>query len=283
MNIGAHVSAAGGVDQSPQRANEIGCECFQIFSRSPRGGAAPELTKEIIENFKAEMKKYQLTNFFIHTPYFINFASSKERVQFGSREVVRQELERGSKLGAKYVMTHLGASKDVGHDVAIKMTIEGLKKLLQGYKGSTELLIEMSAGTGSIIGSDFDDIAEIFKKVKHSKLTGICFDTAHMFESGYDFRTKTALNNTLKEFDKKIGIDKLKLLHVNDSKTKLGSKIDRHANIGEGELGIGAFEAIIADKRFKDIDFILETPGEENKVKDVIILKKIRDKKYATK
>src|SRR5665647_616728 len=152
MNIGCHVSIAGGIFNAPQRAADLGAECFQIFTRSPQGGKAPELTPEVLEKFSTEIKKNKLENFVIHTPYYINFASANNRIRYGSVSVVRDELERASLLGAKYVMTHLGSAGELTEEEATVKTAEMLAKTLDGYTGSTELLIENSAGAGKIIG-----------------------------------------------------------------------------------------------------------------------------------
>ena len=279
MKFGAHVSIAGGIDQAPSRAHSLGCECFQIFSRSPRGGNPPELTQELIANFKAECKKYKLTDHYIHTPYYINFGSSKKRIYNGSVSVVRQELERGSQLGAKYVMTHLGSAKDLGLNKTLKQTIKGINTTLKDYKGKTKLLVENSAGSGKIIGSSFDDIATILKNIPRN--VGVCLDTAHAFASNYDLRDKKSLNRTLRDFDQTIGLSKLKLLHGNDSKVDLNARVDRHENIGKGKIGRASFAAITKNSKLRGINMIVETPMGDSKtdarIKDIKLLKKLRD------
>lgn len=291
MLIGCHISIAGGIQNAPQRAADLGCECFQMFTRSPQGGKAPELTEEIINDFKLKAKNYQLKTVVVHTPYYINFASANNRVRYGSVSVVRDELERASLIGAKYVMTHLGSaatektssissSPYEGEDVAKRQervsatekTIEMLKKCLDGYNGTTELLIENSAGAGKIIGATFSQIAEIIKGVNHTKLVGICLDTQHSFASGYDWRDS---ENTLEKIDNEIGLEKIKLIHANDSLTELASHKDRHAHIGQGQIGLAAFQKIVTFAKEKNIDMILET--EHDKVKeDIKLLKKLR-------
>jgi deoxyribonuclease-4 len=186
MNIGAHVSIAGGIDQAPLYAKEAGCECFQFFSRSPRGGKAPDLTDGLVKSFKDNCKKNGLVNSYIHTPYYINLASKNNRIRFGSINVIREELERASVLGVKYVMTHLGSANDLSRDQAVKQVIEGIKKILSGYKGSSLFLIENSAGSGNIIGDSFDEIATIIREVPSKDKLAVCFDTCHAFASGYD-------------------------------------------------------------------------------------------------
>ena len=269
MNIGCHISIAGGIFEAPKRAHDLGCECMQIFSRSPQGGKAPEFTKEIISEFKLKVKSYNLKAIYIHTPYYINFASVDNRIRYGSVNVVRQELERGNLLGARFVMTHLGTAKDLGQKEAIEKTIEMLQKTLEGYNGKTKLLLENSAGAGEIIGDDLAELLEIIKKTNSDAIAGICLDTQHSFASGYDWRD---FKKTLKKIDQEIGLENIKLFHANDSLTECNSKKDRHAHIGEGLIGQDAFKNIFAFAKKNKIDMILET--EHDKVLDDINLLK---------
>ncbi|MGB0757547.1 MAG: deoxyribonuclease IV [Patescibacteria group bacterium] len=286
MNIGAHVSIAGGVFHAPENADRIGCECFQIFTRSPRGGRAPELTDEIVSKFKSEKKKYKLKNVYVHAPYFINFASGKKRVVKGSVEVLREELERASLLGVTALMTHLGSAKDVGEEKAVEMTIVGIQEVLKGYTGKTQLLLENAAGQGSVVGDTFEELAAIIEGVEKNKqyknMLGVCVDTCHAFASGYDIRDKKTLKATLDEFDDVVGLDRLVVLHCNDSKNDFNTKKDRHDNIGKGFIGKKAFQAIMKSSRLKKVDCILETPwvdGEKSIITDIKYMKKLRDTK----
>lgn len=272
MNVGCHISIAGGIQNAPQRAADLGCEAMQIFTRSPQGGKAPELTPEIISDFKLQVSRFKIQAVVVHTPYYINFASSNNRIRYGSINVIRDELERASLLGAKYVMTHLGSSGELSEDEANEKTIEALKKSLDGYVGSCELLIENAAGSGKIMGSNFSQIAEIIKKVGHPKLKGICLDTQHSFASGYNWHD---FEKTLKKIDKEIGLEKIKLIHANDSKTELGSKKDRHEHIGKGLIGEKAFENIVQFAKKKKVDMILETEHDFVK-EDIELLKKLQ-------
>jgi len=274
MNIGCHVSIAQGVFNAPQRAADLGAECFQMFTRSPQGGKAPELTTEVLEKFSIEMQKNNLQNFVVHTPYYINFASANNRIRYGSVSVVRDELERASLLGAKYVMTHLGSAGDLSENEATAKTSEMLTKTLEGYAGTTELLIENSAGAGKIIGATFSQISEIIKTVNHPKLNGICIDTQHSFASGYDWRD---FEKTLEQINSEISLDKIKLIHANDSLTECGSKKDRHAHIDEGLIGATAFQKITNFAEKQNIDMILETEHEKVTA-DIEILKSFRAK-----
>jgi deoxyribonuclease-4 len=272
MFIGCHVSIAGGSFNAPLRASELGAEAMQIFTRSPQGGKAPELTPEVISKFEEQCKENKIEMTVVHTPYYINFASANPRISHGSISVIRDELERASLLGAKYVMTHLGSAGELPEQEATDKTIEALKKSLDGYEGSAELLIENAAGSGKIMGSTFSQIAEILKAVDHKKLTGICIDTQHSFASGYDWRD---FENTIEKIDGELGLEKIKLIHCNDSKTEFASRKDRHEHIGKGLIGEEAFRNIVAFAKEKDITMILET--EYDFVKDDIeLLKKLR-------
>jgi len=272
MNIGCHVSIAGGIENAPERAHDLGCEVMQIFTRSPQGGKAPELTPEICEQFKILNLKFKIKEVYIHTPYYINFASANNRIRYGSVSVIRDELERGNLIGAKFVMTHIGTAKDLGQKEAIQKTIEMLKKTLEGYSGETKLLLENSAGTGEIIGDDLSELAGIIKKVDHSTLVGICLDTQHSFASGYDWRN---FEKTIKKIDKEIGIENIKLIHANDSQADFDSKKDRHEHIGKGKIGLDTFKNIVAFAQKNDIDMILETEHDFVE-EDIKTLKELR-------
>lgn len=288
--VGCHVSIAGGVFNAPKNARDLGCETFQIFTRSPQGGHAPELDGLAIEKFKIEMRKYHFEDFVVHCPYYINFGSSNPRVYHGSISVVRQELERSSLLGAKFTMTHLGSFKDLGKEDGMKQVKEGLKKVLENYDGSSSFLIEIAAGAGEIIGDTFEELAEIMEPIKKYKgFGGICFDTQHAFASGYDLTTELAVSSTFKIFDKVIGLKWLKMSHINDSKEALGSHKDRHEHIGDGQIGLNGFSAFLGflQKNIKSkifnlksgeaLPLILETKADKVKT-DIKNLKTIRNK-----
>lgn len=278
--IGAHISAAGELSQAPLRAALAGCECFQFFSRPPQGGPAKPITNQLATDFKANCHQHDLESY-IHTPYYINLASAKNNIYYGSIKVIREELERGSLLGVKYIMTHLGSSKELGEKAGLKQTIKGIGEILKGYKGTTELLLEISAGAGAIIGDTFEELASIINSAGLKKYKiGVCFDTAHAFASGYDLRDTKTVTATFKQFDKIIGKDKLKLIHANDSLAEFNSKKDRHAHIGEGQIGLAGFKAIVAYTQKQKINLILETPHDGHTdpalLKDIKILKSLR-------
>jgi len=310
MNFGAHISIAGGIDNAPKRAREIGCECFQIFSKSPHGGKSLEITEKMADNFKKQCEIYNLKNYYIHTPYYINLASANNRIYYGSISAIKEELNKADLIGTIAVVTHLGSAKDLGKKEAEKKLIEGLKKIFQqspapkskrliipplkracperlaergagGISGEkifkAHLLLEITAGAGEIMGDTFEEMAyfikETEKEIKDNKL-GVCFDTAHAFASGYDLRNEKAVKETFDKFDKVIGIERLKLIHCNDSLAELNSHKDRHDNIGSGKIGLEGFKAILSDKRLENLDFIIETPNGKEK-EDLEILRKI--------
>jgi len=263
MKFGPHVSIAGGLPNGPLNAQEVGAETFQIFSRSPRGGKAPEITKELLADFKKNLKDANIESFYIHAPYYINLASATPRIADSSIQILKDELKRGSTLGANGMMFHIGSAKDFGKEKSTKIVIKAINEILKDYKGTTKFLIENSAGAGEIIGATFEEIGEIIKKVKNKKHIGVCLDTCHMFASGYDFRDAKSLNKTVKDFDKHIGLEYLQVIHLNDSLKEYNSKRDRHADIGFGLIGKKAFELLVNHPKLNHLDAVLETPQKE--------------------
>ena len=268
------------------------------------------MAAEAISKFKNNCQKYNLKNYYIHTPYYINFASASSRIYYGSIAAVREELARADLLGAKAVVTHLGSAKELGEKEAGEKLVTGLKKiflnnysknppcpplikgeklnppLAKGVRGISEehpfkakLLLEITAGAGNIMGDNFEEIAYFIKEaekgISKNKL-GVCFDTAHAFESGYDLRTQKAVQKTFNGFDKIIGLERLKLIHANDSKTDLNSHIDRHENLGYGKIGLECFKTIVSDPRLSHLDLILETPPAKER-NDLEVLKEMRE------
>ena len=278
MLIGHHVSAAGGVHNAPKNAHDLKCEVYQFFTRSPQGGAAPKLTPEIVAAFKAENDKYSIPRTYVHTPYFINFASINPRLRKGSIEIVRGELERSSLLGVTAVMTHLGSAKETTPVKATKMVADAIKEILKGYTGTALFLLENSAGSGAVVGDTLEELATFIRAVPAAqrKKVGICLDTCHAFASGYDLRTKSTVDAFLRKFDKLIGLSHLKLIHANDSTTDFGAHRDRHEHIGEGKIGIAGFKAVCRHPKLKNIDMILETHHDGKHIKDIAVLKKLR-------
>jgi deoxyribonuclease IV len=276
--IGAHVSIAGGVQNAPIRAQEEGCETFQCFTRSPQGGPAPILTNQIVATFKENMASAGIDRWYIHAPYYINLASLDNRIRHSSIRVIREELERGTTLGARYVMFHPGSYKDQTLQMATETVQKGLEGILDSYQGSCQLLIEISAGAGNVLGDTFEEIAGMIERcADHPGFGGICFDTCHAFASGYDYRTPEGAREMLNSFQKNIGLQWLKLSHVQDSKTDVGGKRDRHEHIGRGYVGTDGLETLLKTPEFSEIDWILETESGGRSA-DIAILKEIRSK-----
>jgi deoxyribonuclease-4 len=281
MRFGAHVSAAGGLWKAGKAGKELGCEVIQIFSRSPQTFAAKPITDEDAEKFKVSMKENDIHDVYIHAPYIINLASAKNTTRFGSVKILREELERGTQLGAKAIMFHPGSAKEVGREEGISMVVKGLDRIMDGYEGTCQLLIEISAGAGEVMGDQFEEIAEFLNKAERGKEIGVCFDTQHAFASGYDLRTKEAVDATFKAFDDTVGLKKLVASHCNDSKVEFEAHKDRHQHLGHGFIGVDAFKYIVEHPKLQHIDLILETPftGEEEKgsrEEDIALLKKYR-------
>lgn len=277
------------MDKAPQRAFELGCECFQIFSRSPHGGKSRKVDEKIVATFKRNLKDYPSGDVFIHSPYYINFASGNNRIRHSSTAAVRDEMRVADLLGVKGVVTHLGSAKDLGIEAAKEKLTRGICRIFEIIPSSedskveyrkyeTQLLVEITAGAGNIMGDTFEEIAEIIEMAEKEigkNVLGVCFDTAHAFASGYDLRDRKAVKKTFRDFDKVIGIERIKLVHLNDSMADFNSHTDRHANIGEGKIGMDGIGAILAELESLNLNFILETPLSQTG-KDLEILKKLR-------
>ncbi|MXZ12795.1 MAG: deoxyribonuclease IV [Candidatus Dadabacteria bacterium] len=275
MKFGAHVSIAGGIENAPLRARQLGCECFQMFTRSPRGGKPPELEDRLLEDFFLNCSEAAISDYYVHTPYFINLASGKKNLREKSVALVREELERSSALGVKYMMTHIGSAKGLQREAAVDNVVDSLLRIVGNYGGTTRLLLENTAGQGDTIGASFGEISLILRSVAYDGL-GVCIDTAHMFASGYDIRTREGIEELVESIGAAFAPGTVKLVHANDSKAEFNSSKDRHEHIGEGKIGIDCFSAMIGNPFFEDLDMIVEMPPPEVS-KDVRVLKKLRD------
>lgn len=275
------MSAAGGLWKAGPAGKLLGCEVIQIFSRSPQMFAAKAISEEDAKLFRESMKENGIKDVYIHAPYIVNLASAKNTTRFGSVKILREELERGTQLGAKAIMFHPGSAKEVGKEAGVEAVIKGLDRIMDGYEGSCQLLIEISAGAGAVMGDEFEEIAAFIEGAKRGKEIGVCFDTQHAFASGYDLRTKEAVDQTFKDFDRIIGLKKLVASHCNDSKIEFDGHKDRHQHLGYGFIGKDAFKYIVEHPKLQHIDLILETPfdGEEeagSREEDMKLLKSLR-------
>ena len=278
MRFGAHVSAAGGLENAPKNGAELGCEVIQIFSRPPQSWAVKPITDADARAYRASVKANKIEATYIHAPYLINLASSTPRTRHGSVTMLRQELDRGTQIGAKAMMFHPGSAKDVGEEKGVAMVVEGLNRIMDGYDGTCQLLIEISAGAGAVMGDTFEEIAAFLKGAERGKEIGVCFDTQHAFASGYDLRTKKDVDEVFKKFDKLIGLKHLIASHCNDSLVEFNAHKDRHEHLGKGHIGLDGFKAIVAHPKLKHLDLILETPWDEGLADDMKYLKKFRGK-----
>lgn len=281
--LGAHVSIAGGVEKAAERAHKQGCEVMQIFVQSPQAFKTTQTTQEEMRKFFVSLKKYDIKRVYVHAPYLINLASSSNKIRYGSIGLIRKNLERASMLGCSDLMTHVGSYGKGNKKKGLDAVIQSLIKILKGYTGSSQLLLELSAGSGGIIGSRLEEMKTILKAIHHYPI-GICLDTAHIFASGYSLDGTLNINETLKTFEKTIGLSKLKVIHLNDSLVPFGSKQDRHADIGDGKIGLENFKLLINHPKLLKIDMILETPGNDNRrVRDIRLLKTFRQSTVAKK
>ena len=263
--LGAHVSISGGVYKAPERGKKLGCESIQIFSKNQMQWKAKPLTPEDSQKFKEELRKTRIKEVVVHDSYLINLGSPDgEKLQM-SRDAFLDEMIRTEILGVKYLVFHPGSHMGKGEEIGLKLIAESLNILIDKAKEASNvmLLLETTAGQGSNLGYKFEHLKFIMDQVEKKERLGVCFDTAHAFEAGYDISTEEGYERTFKEFDNIIGLEKLKVFHLNDSKTPLGSHIDRHEHIGEGMIGLKAFELLVNDERFKNHPMILETPGGE--------------------
>lgn len=280
QRIGAHVSAANGVSNAPLNAQAEGCETFQFFTSSPQTFKVKEVTDEEVEKFKENCAAVGIdpAHTYVHASYLINLASPKNTTRHGSISLIRKGLETCSRLGVRAMMFHTGSSTGYEDKAeALSVASKSIEKILDGYTGSTMLLVENAAGSGNTLGANFTEVGQILDGVakKYQKHLGVCIDTQHAFASGYDWTDKKATAAALKEFDTVIGLDRLIVVQVNDSKVECGANKDRHEHIADGHIGAAGMKNIFAHPAMKEMDFCLETPFEGREA-DIITLKKIR-------
>jgi deoxyribonuclease-4 len=275
MRIGLHVSIAGKIYESLDRAKALDCDCMQIFSRNPRGWQSTEFAPSDTAQFRKMKEDLKICPVVVHIPYLINLATPEEELYRKSISAYIDDLKRTDELGAEYFVTHLGSHVGSGEDGGIGRFAKALNEVIDEAEPKTMILLENTAGSGSMIGYRFEHIKRILDSLDNSENIGVCLDTAHTFESGYDIRTKTGLDSTLKEFNKLIGLERIKVVHFNDSLSSLGSHVDRHQHIGKGNIGLGGLKRIINHPKLKDAAFIMETPKDTDK-DDVVNMRAAR-------
>ncbi|HMQ55218.1 MAG TPA: deoxyribonuclease IV [Anaerolineae bacterium] len=265
MLLGAHLSVAGGVDKSFQRAVDLNCTAFQIFTKSNRQWQAKDLTPEEIDRYHQQQQATGITPVVCHASYLLNLGTPDEVLWHKSIEALVIELERCERLKIPYLVLHPGSHVKSGPEAGLARVAQALDIIhdrLSGYE--VQVALEISAGQGTSLGSSFEEIRQMIDRTKNPERLAVCFDTCHALVAGYEFRTPETYEAMIQEFDRVIGLDRLKVIHLNDSEKDLGSHVDRHAHIGEGCIGLEAFGYFLNDPRFKTTPFLLETPVDND-------------------
>lgn len=273
FKIGCHLSAAKGYKNMAEEAHKIGANTFQFFTRNPRGGSAKPIDEKDIEEFKKLSKEYGIDVILAHAPYTLNCCSAKPEIREFAINTMKDDLRRMEYTPNNLYNFHPGSHVGQGVEVGIQYIIEALNEVLDKNQ-TTTVLLETMAGKGSEIGARFEEIRQIINGVTLKEKLGVCFDTCHVSDGGYDIIND--LDGVLEEFDKIIGLDRLKAIHINDSMNPLGAHKDRHQKIGEGTLGIKTFETIINHPKLRHLPFFLETPNElDGYAQEIKLLKEL--------
>lgn len=259
--FGFHVSIAGGIEKAPDRAYGLGCDCFQVFTSPPQNWRPPLVTTGQATTFTERCRDIRISDYYCHSIYLINLATSDARVRRLSIESLQRCYEIAVLIRAKAVITHIGSSLGSNRHESVMRVAKALDKVNLDPAGETLILLENSAGAGNHLGATFVEIASITAACQNRKKIGLCLDTAHAFAAGYDITHKGDLDRMLSEIDSNIGLDRLYAVHANDSRYPLGSRHDRHENIGQGYIGLDGFRTIVNHPFLKNKPFILETPG----------------------
>lgn len=273
--FGAHVSASGGVENAVKNAKDIGATAFALFTKNQRQWIAPALTPQQIATFKEAMAEagFSASQILPHDSYLINLGHPDEEGLQKSRDSFFEEMQRCELLGLDRLNFHPGSHlKRISEEGSLQRIAESINMALERTKGVTAVL-ENTAGQGSNLGYKFEHLAYIIDRVEDKSRVGVCLDTCHSFAAGYDLRTKEACDATFAEFDRIIGFKYLRGMHLNDAMRPLGSRIDRHSPMGDGEIGIECFKYIASDPRFDNIPLVLETPDEERWAQEIAQLK----------
>ena len=276
--IGAHVSAAGGVENAPENAHKLGATAFALFTKNQRQWVAKPLTKESIAAFKSNCEKYGYKPHQIlpHDSYLINLGHPENAPLQKSRDAFIDELQRCEQLGLDRLNFHPGSHlKKTTEDNCLTTIAESINCALDKTKGVIAV-IENTAGQGTNLGFSFYQLKKIIEQVEDKSRVGVCIDTCHAFSAGYDFKTKVGFEKVFKEFEEVVGFEYLKGMHLNDSKKALGSRVDRHESLGEGTIGLELFECIMNDSRFDGIPMVLETPNSDIWAEEIQLLKNMQ-------
>jgi deoxyribonuclease-4 len=275
--LGAHMSIRGGVSMAIERARSIRCTAMQIFVKNNMQWFARPLGREEIRAFLDHVQRGKLLSVFGHANYLINFASTNPQFHANSIRALSEELIRADQFELPFLVLHPGAHLGAGEEAGLEKIIASIDKVFRKIpKVKTKIALETTAGQGSCIGHRFEHLAFIIANVREPERLCVCLDTAHLFAAGYDISNEHSTRKTLREFDRVIGRDRLVGIHVNDSKTARGSRVDRHEHIGKGRIGLGAFRFIMRDRRFRKIPKVLETPKGKDLCEDVMNLRTLR-------
>ena len=276
LNIGAHLSASKGYTHMAEEAISINANTFQFFTRNPRGGKAKEVDLEDVKSFLAISKDNGFAKVLAHAPYTINICSADENTRKFGIETMKDDLEKMEFIPGNMYNFHPGSHVGQGTEIGIELIVSALNDIIE-EKYTTAILLETMAGKGSEIGRTFEEIKTIIDGVKFKDKLGVCLDTCHVYDAGYDIVND--LDGVLNHFDQVIGLDRLKAIHINDSKNPFESHKDRHEKIGEGSIGIEAFTRIINHPKLRNLPFFLETPNEvEGYAKEIALLKSVYQK-----
>ncbi|HDI78520.1 MAG TPA: deoxyribonuclease IV [Desulfobacteraceae bacterium] len=280
--LGAHISISQGIDKAILRGSEIGCEVIQIFTRFRQTWKAKDLQSDEIDRFKSTLKDHRLNVVAIHGSYLINLASPERRKRYASISLLKREMDWADRLDIPYVVVHPGSHMGDGEERGIDRVVSSLDRLFSSNLSiKSMLLIETTAGQGNSLGYKFEHIGIILERCHYRDRLGVCLDTCHIYSAGYDFRNKEGYKRVIDEFEREIGLENLCLFHLNDSKAKLGSRIDRHTHIGEGNIGLKGFSNLLNDPLFSNHPFLIETPkgkdedGIDYDRKNLIILRSL--------
>lgn len=275
--LGAHIAISGGIELAPERGRKVTCDCMQIFSKNQMQWKSRPIDLEVAEKFKENSKKFGIKETVIHDSYLINLGSPDNALLKQSRETFLDEMVRAKHLDVRYLIFHPGAHMGSGEQVGLKKIAESMNWARSEFgSGDVQLLLELTAGQGSALGHSFEQLAKIIDYQDDPKSTGVCFDTAHAYGAGYDVKTKNGYERTFDHFDDVVGLEYLKAMHINDSKVKLGSGVDRHEQIGKGYIGLEGFSNFVNDHRWDKIPMNLETPlGDKMYKKELKLLRSL--------
>jgi deoxyribonuclease-4 len=267
--VGAHMSIAGGLYKSVDRAEAVGATAMQIFTKSNQQWAAKKIMADDAAAFKQRLNDSTVKKVNVHASYLINIGSADDALRAKSMHALIDELERCDLLGIDLLVLHPGAAVGGPKEECIKLIAQSINELFERYEGKADLVLENTAGQGTVVGCTLEQLAAIYKNIAEKKRVGFCIDTCHAFAAGYDLSNGTGYEQFWQEFDRLVGIEKLRVIHCNDSKKECGSRVDRHENIGDGKIGIKSFTLLMNDPRFAKIAKICETPkGEDEQVND---------------